>query len=162
MTDSTKPAILYAVPPREGHMRPALQICTHLVSRGFDVTVLGSKRWKPAIEAIGASFGPTFGFWNSCDDLSRWPSVALQPDATLRLRASLREGYTLLLPSGFQSVFFSLAEMRRRLGKGKIVVLTDTCFSGTMCLKLGTEFPPGFEDSQDDIKLLGIGLVSAH
>lgn len=162
MADIAKPAVLYAGPPREGHMRPALQICSHLVTRGFDVTILGSTKWKPAIEAIGARFGPIIGLWNSLDDASRWPTVALQPDPSLRLRANLGDGFTLLLPSAFQSVFFSLAEMRRRLGKSKVVILTDTCFGGTMCLKLGTQLPPGFEDSQGDIKLLGIGVVPAH
>lgn len=162
MANSPKPAILYAAPPREGHMRPALQICSHLVSHGFDVTLLGSQKWKPAIEAIGAYFGPIIGFWNSLDDASRWPSIALQQDARLRLRASLRDGFTLLLPSGFQSVCMSLLEMRRRLGKRKIVILTDTCFAGTMCLKLDTGLPPELVDLGDDISLLGIGVVPAH
>lgn len=143
-------------------MRPALQICSHLVSRGFDVTLLGSQRWKPAIEAIGAYSGPIIGFWNSLDDASRWPSIALQQDAKLRLRASLRDGFTMLLPSGFQSVLMSLVEMRRRLGKRKIVILTDTCFAGTMCLKLNTGLPPELEDLRDDLSLLGIGVVPAH
>lgn len=162
MANSPKPAILYAAPPREGHMRPALQICSHLVSRGFDVTLLGSQRWRSAIEAIGARFGPVIGFWNSLDDASRWPSIALQPDAKLRLRASLRDGFTMLLPSGFQSVALSLLEMRRRLGKRKIVILTDTCFAGTMCLKLDTGLLPEMGDLEDDLRLLGIGVVPAH
>ncbi|KAJ4417151.1 hypothetical protein N0V82_006351 [Gnomoniopsis sp. IMI 355080] len=162
MTNSAKPAVLYAAPPREGHMRPALQICSYLVSRGFDVTLLGSQRWKAAIEATGAYFGPIVGLWNSLDDVSRWPSIALQQDAKLRLRAALGDGFTMLLPSGFQSVFLSLNEMRRRLGKRKIVILTDTCFSGTMCFKLDTALPPGFENSVNDLSLLGIGVVPAH
>lgn len=143
-------------------MRPALQICSYLVSRGFDVTLLGSQKWKSSIEAIGAHFGPVIGLWNSLDDHSRWPSIALQQDAKLRLRASLGDGFTMLLPSGFQSVFLSLIEMRRRLGKRKIVILTDTCFAGTMCFKLGTGLPPGFDDSEDDLSLLGIGVVPSH
>lgn len=143
-------------------MRPALQICSYLVSRGFDVTLLGSRRWKAAIEATGAYFGPVIGLWNSLDDRSRWPSIALQQDAKLRLRAALRDGYTMLLPSGFQSVFLSLVEMRRRLGKRKIIILTDTCFAGTICFKLDTHLPPGFEDSTKDISLLGISVVPAH
>ncbi|KAJ4393543.1 hypothetical protein N0V93_002755 [Gnomoniopsis smithogilvyi] len=162
MADSFKPAVLYAAPPREGHMRPALQICSYLVARGFDVTLLGSQRWKPTIEATGAYFGPVIGLWNSLDDRSRWPSIALQQDAKLRLRAALGDGFTMLLPSGFQSLFLSLMEMRRRLGKRKIVILTDTCFAGTMCFKLDTDLPPEFEDSVGDISLLGIGVVPSH
>lgn len=143
-------------------MRPALQICSHLVRRGFDVTLLGSQTWKAAIEATGAFFGPIIGLWNSLDDVSRWPNIALQPDAKLRLRASLGDGFTMLLPSGYQSVFFTLCEMRRRLGKRKIVILTDTCFAGTMCLKLGVELPPGLECPPNDLRLLGIGVVPSH
>lgn len=49
------------------------------------------------------------------------------------------------------------------MGKGKIIIMTDTCFSGTMPFKLGTDLPPGFGVGEiDDIKTLGIGVVPSH
>lgn len=143
-------------------MRPALQICAYLVERGFDVTILGSSRWQSSIEAIGGHFSPIIGLWNTLDDYTRWPKIAFAPDAAGQLAASLAEGFTTLLPSGYQSVWFALAGMRRRLGKrGEMVVLSDTCFSGTVPLKLGVDLPPGF-DAEEEIKVLGISVVPSH
>lgn len=157
-----RPAILYAVPPREGHMRPALQICAHLISQQFDVTILGTPRWKTAIESIGCHFSPVIGLWNTLDDYTRWPTIAFAAGPTERLAASLSEGFTTLLPSGYHSVWFALAGMRSRLGKtGRIVVLSDTCLSGTMPLTLGADLPPGF-DAEERIRVLGISVVPAH
>lgn len=156
-----QPAILYAVPPREGHMRPALQICAYLIERGFDVTILGSSKWQSSIQAIGGHFSPIIGLWNTLDDYKRWPKIAFAPDSARQLAASLAEGFTTLLPSGYQSVWFALAGMRSRLGKREIVVLSDTCFSGTVPLKLGVDLPPGFE-VEEDIKVLGISVVPSH
>lgn len=39
-------------------MGPGLQICKHLVSRGFDVTIASDKTWAPSITAIGAHVSP--------------------------------------------------------------------------------------------------------
>ncbi|KAK1708873.1 hypothetical protein CaCOL14_007310 [Colletotrichum acutatum] len=154
----TKPWILYAVPPREGHMRPALQITKHLISSGFDVTVLGTKRWKPTIEAIGAHFSPIIGLWKTLDDPSRWPDIAQASDPATRLAASLDGGFISLLPSGLESVRVALAGMRRREPGCQIFVLSDTCFSGTLALKLGTDLPELFEEDEV-IKTIGIGVV---
>lgn len=142
-------------------MRPALQICTYLIQRGFDVTVLGSSKWKSSIEAVGGHFSPIIGLWNTLDDYTRWPKIAFAPNPAQQLAASLAEGFTALLPSGYQSVWFALAGMRGRLGKAQIVVLSDTCFSGTVPLKLGADLPPDFDD-EDEIKILGISVVPAH
>ncbi|KAF6824036.1 UDP-glucuronosyl/UDP-glucosyltransferase [Colletotrichum musicola] len=159
MTTSQKPLVLYAVPPREGHMRPALQITSHLSSLGFDVTVLGTQRWRPAIEAAGAHFSPIIGLWATLDDPSRWPSIASASSPASRLAASLSGGFVTLLPSGLESVRYALAAIRRRRpGREKIVVLSDTCFSGTLALKLGADLPEGFEQDET-IRSVGIGVV---
>ncbi|KXH33012.1 UDP-glucuronosyl/UDP-glucosyltransferase [Colletotrichum simmondsii] len=154
----TKPWILYAVPPREGHMRPALQITKHLISSGFDVTVLGTKRWKPTIEAVGAHFSPIIGLWKTLDDPSRWPDIAHASDPATRLAASLDGGFISLLPSGLESVRVALAGMRRRDPGCQIIVLSDTCFSGMLALKLGTDLPELFEEDEV-IQTIGIGVV---
>lgn len=142
-------------------MRPALQICAHLVRRGFDVTVLGSRTWRASIEAVGAHVSPIIGLWNTLDDYTRWPTIAFAADPAQMLAASLAEGFTTLLPSGYQSVWFALAAMRSRLAKTAIVVLSDTCMSGTVPLKLGADLPPGF-DAEESIRVLGISVVPSH
>ncbi|KAK0370185.1 UDP-glucuronosyl/UDP-glucosyltransferase [Colletotrichum limetticola] len=154
----TKPWVLYAVPPREGHMRPALQITKHLISSGFDVTVLGTKRWKPTIEAVGAHFSPIIGLWKTLDDPSRWPDIAQASDPATRLAASLDGGFISLLPSGLESVRVALAAMRRREPGCQIIVLSDTCFSGTLALRLGTDLPELFAEDEV-VRTIGIGVV---
>lgn len=149
-------------------MRPALQICAHLVAQGFDVTMLGSRPWEASVRAAGAHFSPVLGLWNTLDDHRRWPMIASAPDPPSQLAASLAEGFTTLLPSGYQSVWYALAAVRARLGRRRgLVVLSDTCLSGTVPLKLGVDLPPGSSDSADeeeeeDIKVLGISVVPAH
>lgn len=139
-------------------MRPALQICKHLIDNGFDVTILGTKKWKATIEAARAKFSPIIGLWGTLDDPSRWPDIAQASDSTTRLAASLDGGFISLLPSGLESVRFALAGIRRRQPACQIVVLSDTCFSGTVALKLGTDLPDGFEDNEV-IRTIGIGVV---
>lgn len=139
-------------------MRPALQITKHLISNGFDVTVLGTKRWKDTIEAVGAHFSPIIGLWKTLDDPSRWPDIAQAADPATRLAASLDGGFISLLPSGLESVRVALAGMRRREPGCQIMVLSDTCFSGTLALKLGTDLPELFEEDEV-IRTIGIGVV---
>lgn len=159
------PLILYAIPPREGHMRPALQITSHLVSRGLDVTVLGDERWSPAITAAGAHPSPIIGLWGAMEDYTRWGDIIRARDAEERLRVSLSDGFVRLLLSGLESVRYALAGIRDRLGgaggetlRGRtLVVLSDTCFSGTLPLKLGTDLPQGYEGVS--VRTVGVGLV---
>ncbi|KAK2034726.1 UDP-glucuronosyl/UDP-glucosyltransferase [Colletotrichum zoysiae] len=153
-----KPHILYAVPPREGHMRPALQISKHLRDNGFDITVLGTKKWQATIQAAGAYFSPILGLWNTLDDAARWPDIARAPSPAARLAASLDGGFVSLLPSGLESIRFALAAIRRRQPGCQIIVLSDTCFSGTLALRLQTDLPEGFEEGEA-IRTIGIGVV---
>ncbi|KAK1622164.1 UDP-glucuronosyl/UDP-glucosyltransferase [Colletotrichum phormii] len=153
-----KPLVLYAVPPREGHMRPALQITKHLINSGFDVTVLGTTRWKTTIQAVGAHVSPIIGLWKTLDDPSRWPDIAHASDPATRLAASLDGGFISLLPSGLESVRVAMAGMRRRKPGCQIIVLSDTCFSGTLALKLGANLPEPFEEDEE-IQTIGIGVV---
>ncbi|KAK2059512.1 UDP-glucuronosyl/UDP-glucosyltransferase [Colletotrichum caudatum] len=139
-----EPHILYAVPPREGHMRPALQITKHLRDNGFN--------------AAGACFSPILGLWNTLDDATRWPDIARAPSPAARLAASLDGGFVSLLPSGLESIRFALAAIRRRQPGCHIIVLSDTCFSGTLALRLQTDLPEGFEEGEE-IRTIGIGVV---
>ncbi|TLD18206.1 hypothetical protein PspLS_10527 [Pyricularia sp. CBS 133598] len=159
-----KPKILYAVPPREGHMRPALQISAHLVEHGYNVTMLGTDRWRDAIEAVGAIYSPCIGLWAvALDDPSWWPTIVAAPTSAARNAASLDEGFTTLLPSGFQSVCTALAGIvGRDWATERIVVLSDTCFSGTLPLKLKTHLPPGCGLEKVKIKTIGIGVVPVY
>ncbi|CZT53376.1 uncharacterized protein RSE6_14882 [Rhynchosporium secalis] len=170
---SIKPHILYAVPPREGHMRPALQIATHLISHSFSVTIISTPSWRIYIESIGAKYAPIIGRWNTLDDYRRWPKIAFAETGEERLRASLAGGFVGLLVSGWMSVRGALEEMRVRsggdgedvqqLGERMIVVLSDTCFSGTLALKLGADLPAGLEGGNGmQIKTLGIGVVPVY
>lgn len=180
MPDTDRPLILYALPPREGHIRPALQICSHLVSRGFDVTLLGTPRWKHAIEAAGASYAPVIGLWATLDDLfspkSRWRHVLAAPSPAEQRRLLTADLSHKVLAGGLESVRHALAEMRHRhqllssssgttaaattawlRGTKTVVILSDTCFSGTLPLKLGADMPPGYEGVT--IRTVGIGVV---
>ncbi|KAK1593763.1 UDP-glucuronosyl/UDP-glucosyltransferase [Colletotrichum navitas] len=162
MTDSPKakgkPHILYAVPPREGHMRPALQISKHLLDNGFNVTILGTKRWQETIQAAGAHFSPILGLWGTLDDATRWPKIAHAPSPAVRLAASLDGGFVSLLPSGLESIRFALAAIRRRQPGCHTLVLSDTCFSGTLALRLQTDLPEGFDEGEE-VRTIGIGVV---
>ncbi|KAK6221261.1 UDP-glucuronosyl UDP-glucosyltransferase [Colletotrichum tabaci] len=153
-----KPHVLYAVPPREGHMRPALQIGKHLKDHGFDVTILGTKKWRATVQAAGAHFSPIIGLWGTLDDPARWPGIAGAPDAPSRLSASLDGGFVSLLPSGLESLRFALAAVRRRQPGCPVVVLSDTCFSGTLALKLEADLPEGYREGEK-IRTIGIGVV---
>lgn len=42
-------------------MQPAIQICSYLLQKGFDVTLLGSPRWKQAVENAGMNFSSLVG-----------------------------------------------------------------------------------------------------
>ncbi|KAK1975378.1 UDP-glucuronosyl/UDP-glucosyltransferase [Colletotrichum cereale] len=139
-----RPHILYAVPPREGHMRPALQIAKHLHDDGF----------------TGASFSPIIGLWGTLDDPTRWPDVAHAPSPAARLASSLDGGFVSLLPSGLESIRFALAAIRRRQPGCQVIVLSDTCFSGTLALKLQTDLPEGYDEAEK-IRTIGIGVVPA-
>ncbi|KAL1871892.1 hypothetical protein Daus18300_004526 [Diaporthe australafricana] len=157
------PIIMYAIPPREGHMRPALQISSHLVSRGLDVTILGDAKWTPAIAAIGAHASPIIGLWGAMEDYRKWGDIIRAQTAEERLRISLSDGFVKLLPSGLESVRHALAGIRTRLGGGDVlrgrtvVILSDTCFSGTLPLKLGADLPLGYEGVS--VRTVGISLV---
>ncbi|KAG8165252.1 hypothetical protein KVR01_005527 [Diaporthe batatas] len=157
------PLILYAIPPREGHMRPALQISAHLIARGLDVTMLGDDKWSPAITAIGAHPSHIIGLWDAMGDYAKWGDIIAAKTPEERLRISLSDGFVRLLPSALESIRIALANIRTRLGGGDalrgrtVVVLSDTCLSGTLPLKLGADLPQGYEGVT--IKTVGIGLV---
>lgn len=144
-------------------MRPALQISSHLVARGLDVTMLGDAKWSPAITAIGAHPSPIIGLWGAMEDYSKWGDIIAAQTAEERLRISLSDGFVRLLPSGLESVRHALTSIWRRLGGGDVlkgrtvVILSDTCFSGTLPLKLGADLPQGYEGVS--VRTVGIGLV---
>lgn len=144
-------------------MRPALQISAHLVSRGLDVTMLGDDKWSPAITAIGAHPSPIIGLWGAMEDYTKWGDIIAAKTPEERLRISLSDGFVRLLPSGLESVRAALTSIRTRLGGGDVlrgrtvVILSDTCLSATLPLKLGADLPQGYEAVT--LKTVGIGLV---
>lgn len=174
-TNSSQPILLYALPPREGHMRPALQITSHIVSRGFDITIIGVSAWKDAIISSGAHYAPMMGLWNTLDDLtspkSKWKKILDLAHNPKEMRRQLTAALShKVLPSGLESVRNALSEIRRRYCSGEgqdsassswegrtVVILSDTCFSGTLPLKLGSDRPPGYENV--NIRTIGIGVV---
>lgn len=170
--DSERPILLYALPPREGHMRPALQITSYLVSHGFNITIIGVPAWKDAIISAGAHFAPMIGLWATLDDLtsskSKWkPILDLAPDPKEMRRQLTAALSHKVLPTGLESVRNALTEIRYRYCAGKhcasdwagktVVILSDTCFSGPLPLKLGADRPPGYE--KVNLRTVGIGVV---
>ncbi|KAJ4397860.1 hypothetical protein N0V93_002097 [Gnomoniopsis smithogilvyi] len=164
-TISSKAILLYALPPREGHMRPALQITSHLVARGFDITIIGVSAWKDAIISAGARYAPMIGLWDTLDDLtspkSKWKKILDLAHNPKEMRRQLTAALShKVLPSGLESVRHALSEIHRRhssLEGRTVVILSDTCFSGTLPLKLGSDRPPGYENV--NIRTIGIGVV---
>lgn len=164
--DPEKPILLYVLPPREGHMRPALQITSHLIARGFDITILGVTAWKDAITSAGAHFAPMIGLWATLDDLtspkSRWKPILDLADNPKEMRRQLTAALShKVLPTGLESVRNALTEIRHRYSaswEGRtVVILSDTCFSGTLPLKLGSDRPPGYQNI--NLRTVGIGVV---
>lgn len=170
--DSEKPVLLYVLPPREGHMRPALQITSHLVARGFDITILGVSAWKEAITSAGAHYAPMIGLWATLDDLtspkSKWKPILDLGHDPKEMRRQLTAALShKVLPTGLESVRNALTEIRHRLSQGgggaaswenrAVVILSDTCFSGPLPLKLGADLPPGYD--KVNIRTVGIGVV---
>lgn len=188
-TTTTKPILLYVLPPREGHMRPALQITTYLTARGFDMTILSVPAWEPAIRAAGAHYAPLLGLWATLDNLtgprSPWaPLLALAHDPAEMRRQLTAALSHKVLPTGLESVRLALTQIRHRLwsssssssssdfnsaswgeqgggnnnnSKKTVIILSDTCFSGSLPLKLGADRPPGYEDIS--LRTVGIGVV---
>lgn len=175
--DPKRPILLYALPPREGHMRPALQITSHLVARGFDITIIGVPAWKDAIISAGAHYAPMIGLWATLDDLtspkSRWKPILDLGHDPKEMRRQLTAALShKVLPTGLESVRHALTEIRHRHSAGEeggqpasasswegrtVVVLSDTCFSGPLPLKLGADRPPGYE--KVNLRTVGIGVV---
>lgn len=172
--DSERPILLYALPPREGHMRPALQITSHLIARGFDITIIGVSAWKDAITSAGAYYAPMIGLWDTLDDLtspkSKWKKILELGHDPKEMRRQLTAALShKVLPSGLESVRNALSEIRHRhiasssssssaSWEGRtVVILSDTCFSGTLPLKLGSDRPPGYD--KVTIRTVGIGVV---
>lgn len=169
-TDPAKPLLLYALPPREGHMRPALQITAHLVAHGFDITILGVPAWKDAITSAGAHYAPMIGLWATLDDLtspkSRWKPILDLGHDPKEMRRQLTAALShKVLPTGLESVRNALTEIRHRVSSSSssswegrtVVILSDTCFSGPLPLKLGSDRPPGYEGV--NLRTVGIGVV---
>lgn len=154
-------------------MRPALQIASHLVARGFDITIIAVPPWKDAISSAGAHYAPMIGLWDTLDDLtspkSKWKRILdLGGHDPKEMRRQLTAALShKVLPSGLESVRHALTEIRHRhLAGGQcasswegktVVILSDTCFSGTLPLKLGSDLPPGYE--RVNVRTVGIGLV---
>lgn len=169
--DPNKPIILYALPPREGHMRPAFQITAHLLARGFDITILGVPGWKDGILATGAHYAPMIGLWTTVDDLtspkSKWKKILDLWYDPKEMRRQLTAALShKTLPTALESVRNALSEIRHRhiaaggsaAWEGKtVVVLSDTCFTGTVPLQLGADRPPGYEGV--NLRTIGIGIV---
>ena len=163
-TDADRPFILYCVPSAPGHMIPAIQICGHLVSRGFDVTITGIEPFRPLIESIGAHLAPTLGlmgnmaaFFEMFPEIGRNAATNTSPN----IDKVLETVFVDMIPSGLETLRFGLAELQRRDPTRRIIILSDTAFSGTLAFKLAGEMalPPGFQGPLP--KTLGISVVPA-
>ncbi|KAG8157916.1 hypothetical protein KVR01_012188 [Diaporthe batatas] len=158
------PYILYAPAPPEGHMQPAIQICTYLVDQGFDVTLMGSPRWKQAVESSGMNFASLVGVVEdtTSNKVHNMPTDIMTMPLAPLLGADFALRFARLMVKSWDVLRFALIGMANRLGlktlrSRGIVILSDTAFPGVLPLKLGAYMPPGFQEIQ--IKTLGIGVV---
>ncbi|ROV98094.1 hypothetical protein VMCG_06952 [Cytospora schulzeri] len=155
MATDNKPLILFTTLPFEGHMTPALQISGHLVSRGFDVTIVTAEVWRPAVEACGARFSPALGLWGSpMDILGLYPEVWSGDDGPHRMVRQLEFANIDAMPSALESVRYALMNIRRENQGREIIVLCDTTYPAGFSLKLGAQVP-GFDKP---IKTVGISV----
>lgn len=79
-----------------------------------------------------------------------------------RLAVGLADNFVKCMPSAWDCVRNALVEIRQRIGneglrERGVVILCDTCFSGTLPLALGADLPPGYEGVT--VRSMGIGLV---
>lgn len=161
------PLILYTAPPRDGHLHPALQICTHLASRGFDVTLTANASWENTITSARVHYAPMVGLCATLRSGETPPEIYADIMALPRLQQLvliLGSSFVKLMVSAFDSVRNALVEMKHRLGgidvlkRRKIIILSDTGFEGALPLRLGARcLPPGFD--QVEMRSVGIGVI---
>lgn len=166
LRDNT-PLILYAAPPRDGHLHPALQICTHLASRGYDVTLTANASWEKAITSAQVHYAPMVGLCATLRSGETPPDVYAAIMALPRLQQLvliLGSSFVKLMVSAFDSVRNALVEIKHRVGgievvkRRKLIILSDTGFEGTLPLQLGARcLPPGFD--QVEMRSVGIGVI---
>lgn len=163
----TSPLILYTAPPRDGHLHPALQICRHLASRQYDVTLTANASWEKAITSAGVHYAPMVGL---CATLRSGETPAdiyaaiMAMPRVQQLVLILGSSFVKLMVSSFDSLRNALVEMKHRVGgldvlkRRKIVILSDTGFEGMLPLRLGARcLPPGFEEVE--MRSVGIGVI---
>lgn len=127
-----------------GHFIPALQICQHLVSRGYDVSILQASYFADQIKAIGATFIPLDAECDFCQfDIAlkgspegRFPErLALAPGLET-LAFDLEHVFMPYIPSQARSIARAVAEVRDRDPRRRVVILAENSMLGIVALRL--------------------------
>ncbi|KAK2600634.1 hypothetical protein N8I77_010155 [Diaporthe amygdali] len=142
-----KPAILAIAGAAVGHFMPVLHITQHLISRGFDVTILQASYFKPQIEAIGAHF---LALEKECDWCQYDLALAGSPEGKFPERLQLEPGLETLaydlehifmpyIPAQARSIRKAVDHIRERTGRTgahEVVILAENSILGILPLRL--------------------------
>lgn len=143
----TRPLILALAGAAVGHFIPALQICQHLVSRGYDVSILQASYFADQIKAIGATFIPLD---EECDFCQFDIALKGSPEGRFPERLKLAPGLETLafdlehvfmpyIPSQARSIVRAIAEVQARDPQRKVVILAENSMLGIVALKLASD-----------------------
>ncbi|POS81165.1 MGT family Glycosyltransferase [Diaporthe helianthi] len=157
-----KPLILAIAGAAVGHFVPALQICQHLVSKGYDVSILQASYFKDSIESIGATFIPLD---DECDFCQYDIALKGSPNGRFPERLTLAPGLETLafdlehvfmpyIPSQARSISRALEQTRLRDPKRKVVILAENSMLGIVPLRLVSE-----EKRREVPPVLGLNVV---
>lgn len=140
-------------------MIPALQIVEYLVSRGFELGVIVTPAWRPAVEQRGASWFPSLGLLESEQRLaSLYPEVVLDKTGTPRQRIlKTAQLFSIeALPSSLESIRSALMITRQSRPGREIILLCDYLSPGILPIRLGAPVP-GFEN--ESVKSILINVI---
>lgn len=134
-----RPHVVFSAAPFEGHTTPLTRIAEKLVRRGFPVTFIGAPRFGTAITATGARHVPIPSYVISAVD---------EEDSTPRAVPKMfyHLGHMLIskMEAQWQVLRRVLADLKAEDASKEVVVVSDTCFMGTVPLVQGCPLPEGF------------------
>jgi UDP:flavonoid glycosyltransferase YjiC (YdhE family) len=136
----SKPLVLVGTTPIYGHTMPLRAVAQHLVSTGYMVKFLTGHRWRPAIEAIGATFVP-LSERADYPDHSQWADIPPPPsDPTLPSTEFIQRYFFCgMIPEQHASIQSILESVSKEDPERKTVVLCDQSFWGAFPSLLGAK-----------------------
>lgn len=144
-----KPLILALAGAAVGHFLPALQICQHLVQKGYHVSILQASYFADQITGIGAAFIPLDAECDFCQfDIAlkgspngRFPERLNLAPGLETLAFDLEHVFMPYIPSQARSILRAIATVQAQaqaLGR-KVVILAENSMLGIVALRLASD-----------------------